>query len=119
MVFQSYTSIELIKILGFSVLRYIVFSVQFVIMLQMMHIDLGFLFLFGLVTVIYLVLTIIPTLAILTELPVRGSVAIYIIGQYSQEHLGILCASFSIWLLNLVLPAIIGSASIFYFRFTK
>ncbi len=118
-VFRLYSSRELFKILSFSVFRYMIFSVQFVIILNMTGIQLPFLKLFGLIAVIYLALALIPTIAFLTELPVRGSVALYVLGQYSTEHTSILCASFSIWLLNIVLPAVIGALFIFYFRFTR
>jgi hypothetical protein len=114
-VFGQYSRKELIKIFLFSVFRYIVFTMQFVILLKLMGVELHFPFLFGLVTIVYLVLAFFPSI-FFTELPVRGSVALYVIGQYTSQHLSILCASFTIWLINLVIPAIIGAVSVLYFR---
>ena len=56
-----------------------------------------------------LTMTIIPTIA-LTELGVRGSVALYFIGLISSNDIGIVTASFTLWFINLAIPAIIGSA---------
>ena len=118
-VFRLYSSRELFKILSFSIFRYLIFTIQFIIILNMMGLQLPFIKIFGLIAVIYLALALIPTIAFLTELPVRGSVALYVLGQYSSEHSPILCASFSIWFLNIVFPAVIGALFIFYFRFTR
>jgi len=117
-VFEKYSTRELLAVFLYSGFRYIVFTFQFVILLKIMGVGLDLVFLFGLVTVVYLALTLFPTI-FLTELPLRGSVAVYVIGQFSQEHLAILCASFTIWLVNLVVPAVIGSLSVLYIRFTK
>lgn len=117
-VFEKYSLHELIRILMLSVFRYIIFALQFVLLLRMMGIEQPVVFLFGLVSVVYIVLTLVPTIA-LTELPLRSSVALTVIGYYSSEHIGILCASFTLWFINLVVPAILGSVCILYFRFTK
>jgi len=117
-VFEQYSRKELVAIFLLSMFRYLVFTVQFVMLLNMMGVDLPFFFLFGLISVVYLALSFLPSI-FLTELPLRGSVALYVIGQFSQQHLGILCASFTLWIIYLVIPAMIGSISVFYIRFTK
>jgi hypothetical protein len=117
-VFEQYSRQELISIFLLSTLRYLVFTFQFIILVKMMGTDLPVFQLFGLISIVYLLLSFLPSI-FLTELPVRGSVALYVIGQYSQNHLGILCASFSIWMINLVIPALIGAVSILYVRIIK
>jgi len=114
-VFAQYSKKELIRIFLLSVLRYLVFTMQFVILLMLMGVDLGIPLLFGLVTIVYFALAFFPSI-FFTELPVRGSVALYVIGQYTGQHLSILCASFTIWLINLVIPAMIGAVSVLYSR---
>ncbi len=117
-VFEQYSKQELVSIFLLSVVRYLIFTFQFIIIVRMMGVGLPVFQLFGLISVVYLLLSFLPSI-FLTELPVRGSVALYVIGQYSQEHLGILCASFTLWLINLVIPALIGAISILYIRFSK
>jgi hypothetical protein len=56
----------------------------------------------------YLAMAVIPTFA-LTEIGVRGSTAIFFIGLFSTNISGILSASIFLWIINLAVPAIIGS----------
>ena len=48
----------------------------------------------------FLSMSIIPTIA-LTEIGVRGSVAIYFFGFLSENVVGIMTASFTLWIINL------------------
>jgi hypothetical protein len=56
----------------------------------------------------FLFLAIIPSIA-LVELGIRGKLALELFGWISANQLGVISAVISIWLVNLVLPAIIGS----------
>ena len=60
------------------------------------------------VSVIFLVLAIIPTFAI-AELGIRGKVSLKLLELFSTNSLGITVATASIWLINLVVPAVAGS----------
>ena len=66
---------------------------------------------FELISMTYFVMTAIPTIALI-DLGIRGSVAIYFIGQMVLEanglHTGILLASMAVWMVNLAFPALIG-----------
>ena len=65
----------------------------------------------------FLSMSIIPTIA-LTELGVRGSVAIYF-GYISSNTIGILTASFALWIINLVVPAILGVLFVYQLKFFR
>jgi len=60
------------------------------------------------ITLTYLFLTLIPTTT-LVELGVRGSLAIFFVGIFSENTLGIVLASIFIWIINIAIPAIVGS----------
>jgi hypothetical protein len=60
------------------------------------------------VSLSFLVLSSLPNFAI-AELGMRGVVGIWIIGVYSTNSAGILLAAFSLWVVNLVLPAAMGA----------
>ena len=64
------------------------------------------------------VISIIPTIAI-TEIGVRGPVAIFLFGLLSANTIGILSATFVMWVINLLLPALIGTAFIFTLKFFR
>jgi hypothetical protein len=75
---------------------------------------------------IYFVMAIIPTIA-LSELGIRGSVALYMFGLYFTLHglsamdfnQGILAASTLLWVVNLGIPAILGSIFVFRLQFFR
>ncbi|MBK5285783.1 MAG: hypothetical protein JJE25_10310 [Bacteroidia bacterium] len=60
------------------------------------------------ISIIYLVLSVIPTFAI-SEIGVRSSVALYYLGTVINNPVAIALASLSIWLINLVIPSLFGS----------
>ncbi len=99
---------ELLRILFLSFLRYVVFILQYILLLKVMQVNIGFADCFWLIAVFYLVMALAPTIGF-TELPLRAAAAVEIFQLYSPNVLGIQAASLSIWLINLVLPAIAGS----------
>ena len=78
-VFSFYNSKELLKVLMYSVLRYMVFSTQFFILLRLFDVHITYFDAFVLITSMFLIISIIPSIAI-TELGVRGSIAILLFG---------------------------------------
>jgi uncharacterized membrane protein YbhN (UPF0104 family) len=98
----------LLIILILSTLRYVVFFLQFFLLLIVFDVKLTLIEGFVSITLTYLFMTIIPTTTLI-ELGLRGSLAIFFIGIFSQQVLGIVLASFFIWIINIAIPAIIGS----------
>ena len=111
-VFSLYSTRELSLTLGYSLLRYIVFSAQFYLLLIVFNVDIAMISAFALIALTFFTMAIIPTVA-LTELGVRGSVALYFLSQVSENTTGIITATFVLWVINLALPAIIGSIFVF------
>ena len=65
-----------------------------------------------------LVVSVIPTIAI-TEIGIRGSVAVFLFGLLSSNIVGILSATFVMWVINLLLPALLGTLFIFTLKFFR
>lgn len=101
----------LLRVLALSAIRYIVFVYQYILLLQLMHVEVNITDAFWLITVLYLILAIIPSITIL-ELGIRGIVAVLLFGSLSENTLGIYAASAGIWLINLIVPAIAGGVFI-------
>jgi len=59
-----------------------------------------------------------PTIGF-TELPVRATASVELFKLYSSNIVGIQAAALGIWIINLVIPAIIGSLLIFGIKITK
>ena len=81
---------------------------------------------FILIPVIYLIMAIIPSIA-LADLGIRGSVSLYILGLYFARYgngvptpeVSILAASTALWLINLILPALLGTLFVFNLKFFR
>lgn len=124
-VFSWYKADILLKILILSIIRYFVFSFQFFVLLRIFDISIGYFDAMIIVSIIYLFMSVIPTIA-LSELGVRGSVSLYAFGLYFggntlSENLKvqIVSASSALWFLNLALPALLGIIFIFRLKFFR
>jgi len=109
----------LLKLLSLSAARYIVFIVQYFLLFRLFEVDIGWWQCCWAVSVIFLVLAILPTFAI-AELGIRGQVSLKLLELFSTNGLGISLATATIWLINLVVPAMAGSlliASIKIFKY--
>lgn len=109
---------ELTRILFLSVARYVVFIVQYVLLLQVFGVEAGVMNLMIMVSVLFLVLATVPSIA-LAELGFRGKVSLQLFGLLSTNHLGIIAAAAGIWIINLIIPAIAGSVLILGVRLYK
>ena len=117
-VFSLYKSSELLNLLLLSVFRYFVFTIQFYIVLKFLNVEISFFSGVMMIALIYFSIAAIPTMA-LTEIGVRGSVSLYFLGMLSGNSVGIVSASLLIWIINLAIPALIGSVFIYGLRFLK
>lgn len=115
---NTFSRKQLLRILFLSFLRYMVFILQFILLLQVMQVQISFFTCFRLLTVFYLVMAIAPTIGF-TELPIRAAASLEILQLYSNNLIGIQAASLSIWIINLVIPAVVGSLLIFGIKILK
>jgi hypothetical protein len=109
---------ELLKVLLISMLRYSVFVAQYLLLLQVFNVDIHIITAFWLITIMFLALAIVPTIA-LAELGVRGKISIFLFGVFSANTLGIVLTASTIWLINLVVPALAGSLFILGIKFFR
>lgn len=109
-------SSELAIIFSLSVFRYIVFSIQFYLLLLLFNVNIPIMEGMTMIALTFFAITIIPTFA-LTELGIRGSAALVFIGILSENSIGIIAASFSLWIVNIAIPALLGTFFVFKLRF--
>lgn len=107
-VISRFSDRSLLEVWLFSISRYLVFSAQYLILLNALGANIlwwqGFLMIF----LIYVVMAMIPTIAI-AELGIRGEAGLFFLGLLSANKVAILAATAGIWLINLLIPAILGS----------
>lgn len=113
---QKVTMKKQMTILGLSLLRFGIFTAQYLFLLRWMNVDIPLAEGFWMAALFFWILAVIPSVA-LTELGVRGEVSLFLFQHFSSNTVGMLAATAGIWLLNLIIPSIIGSILIFRMRF--
>lgn len=101
--------------LGLSLLRYIVFSLQFYILLYSFGVDVSYFNAMVVITSMYLLASIIPSIFIF-DVVIKGSVAVYLFELVGVNELTILSIILLMWLLNFVLPSIFGAAFVLKYK---
>ena len=117
-VVDSFSGKQLLRLLFFSLFRYMIFILQYVMLLRVMDVNISLFLSFWLITIFYLTMVMLPTVGFI-ELPVRAMTSVKLLSVYSSNIIGIQAAAFGIWLINLVIPAIIGSLLIFGIKIMK
>jgi hypothetical protein len=93
--------------------------IQYSLVFPVFGIFLSFNQVWGGMSVVFLVMAVIPTFTFLTELGLRWGASIQVLEVFSTNTVGIFAASFAIWLINLVIPALLGSLLIVSIKFFK
>ena len=102
-----------------SGLRYLVYCLQFVLLLKFFGFQLTFSSAMILVSAIFFVQTINPFNIALIDFGFRGNVAAYFLAAFTVNPITIIAATITLWVINLIIPAIIGGIAALRFRFFK
>ncbi|MCB9032448.1 MAG: flippase-like domain-containing protein [Chitinophagales bacterium] len=116
---ELYNNKELIQLEIYSLLRYIIYVLQFIIMLYFFGFNIQFHQALVVVPAIFFLQTILPLNVAILDFGFRGNVALYFLSPFAQNDIAILATTFSIWLINLIIPAIIGGIAALQFKFFK
>lgn len=103
--------------LGFilSLVRYLIFSFQFYYLLTLFNVDIGYLKSMEVITSMYLLSSIIPSIFIF-DVVVKGGVAVYLFSFIDVSELIVLSTVTLMWILNFVFPSILGSYYVLQFK---
>lgn len=103
------------KVLIISVLRYLCFSHQFYFLLLLFQIDISYLDALILISSMYLLASILPSIFIFDVL-IKGSVAVWLFSYVQANELVILTITSLMWLLNFAIPSLVGSYFVLHFK---
>ena len=106
---ENYSLRALSEILLLSTVRYLVFVLQYGLLFSLFGIPLLGLQVFTGVSVMFVLMAVVPTLTFLTDLGFRWAVGIQVFQVYTLNTAAILAVSLGIWLINLIIPALVGS----------
>lgn len=110
------------KLLGnifmLSLLRYLSFSFQFYVLLQIFKVEISYLNAMVLISAMYLMVSIIPML-FMFDIVIKGSIALFLFAFAGVNDFAILCIVTLMWSLNVVIPAFLGSYYVLNFNLVK
>lgn len=104
-----------LKNLGFSMVRYLLFSHQFYFLLVLFGLNTSYVTAMSTITSMYLITSLIPMLFIF-DVIVKGSLAVWLFGYLNVPELTILMVVSLMWILNFVLPSMLGSYFVLNFN---
>ncbi|HXL58238.1 MAG TPA: lysylphosphatidylglycerol synthase domain-containing protein [Chitinophagaceae bacterium] len=99
---------DLTRILSLSFVRFAVFIVQYLLLLHVFNVQLNTIDAICTICVLFLVLAILPTIPV-ADLGMRGEAGLQLFGILTSNAPGIVATTASIWLVNLIVPAVAGS----------
>ncbi len=112
-VIQLYGKAEFSKVFWLSTIRYIVFASQFILILQAFDFGVNRIQQMAGVTWIFLVKSVVPAFNFLSDLGIREFSALQYFEPLLVDTTRIIAASLFLWVMNLLLPTVIGSFFVF------
>ena len=97
----------MLKLIAWAMLRVLVYSLQFAMLLKFFGVDLSWISMFSVIWAVYLFQSGLPLPPIM-GLVARGEIAIFLFNLFGANALSVAAATFGIWMINLILPALIG-----------
>ena len=97
-----------LKILLFSIIRYLIFSFLFYKLLRFFGVEISINQALPLVFSMYFLSSIVPTIFIF-DVVVKGGVAVWLFSMAGVVDVAVLSTVFSMWLLNFVIPSLFGA----------
>lgn len=115
-ILRNYSSKQLSMALLVALGRYVVYTVQYLLLLHFMDIEVGFIAGLACIATVFLLQTSMP-LPPISGLIARGGTAIYVWHFFSNNDIAILSTTFTLWIINVIIPALIGLVLLLNTRF--
>jgi len=115
-VLRSYSHAELWKVMLFSLLRFAVFTSQYLLVMKLLIPEAPVYQSALLVFILFFVQSALPSLD-LFDFGVRSMTAAYFFSYVTNQEVAVMAAAALIWLVNLIIPAIMGAFFVFKLKF--
>jgi hypothetical protein len=115
-VLARYKRIELLKILLLCLARYVVFSSEYFIMFTWLIPGLHYIHIIMLVSIFFFVQSSLPSLDLL-DVGIRSVTALFFFKFVTNQSTAVVACIASIWFINIIIPAILGSYFVFKLNF--
>ncbi|WP_299354921.1 hypothetical protein [Mucilaginibacter sp.] len=107
---------ELINIMCFCLARFFIFSFQYYLVIHLLIPYIPFHDVILMVFIVFFIQSALPSLDLL-DVPVRATAAATLFAYVTHQQIAVIAAFTSIWFINLIIPAILGSAFVFKLKF--
>lgn len=111
-----YKFTELMRVMGFCLARFAVFSSQYYLLIHMFIPELPLYEILLLIFVMFFIQSALPSLD-LFDFGVRAYTADALFGYVTDQKIAIIASVTAVWFINLILPAILGSVFVLKLRF--
>lgn len=114
--FAGYIRKDLVKVFAYCTCRFAVFTSQYCIVINMFIPELPVLSIAMMVCILFFIQSALPSLDLL-DVGVRTFTASFFFGYITNQGVAIIATTAFIWLVNLILPAILGAPFVFKLNF--
>lgn len=114
-VFKLYKRSELVQILTISFLRYMIFLTQYYCLLKLYNVDVTFAQGMACIIATLCAQSFVPSF-ILVEVGMRGASALWFFGMFTAVVTPVLLTAYSLWIINLMIPGLMGLVFILKWR---
>jgi hypothetical protein len=115
-IMARYHTGELLHIMWFCLLRFIVFSFQYFLVIHLLLPGMPVFPMMMMVFILFFIQSALPSLDLL-DVGVRSMTASVFFAYITNQNIAVMAAVSSIWFINLILPAILGSVFVLKLRF--
>ena len=115
-IFSRYKYADMVRILIYSLSRYLIFTIQYFLIIHFLVPEIKTFDLVMILFVFYFIQSSLPSLDML-DIGVRASVATYFFAFVTTQEIAIMAAIAAIWMINLIIPAIFGSIFVLKLNF--
>lgn len=106
-VFEKYTQRELGLLMMYSLIRYVVFVIQYLLFLSLFKVDVSITEALACMMAAMLTQSFLPSF-ILVEIGIRGASALWFFSLFTNQVTQVLLSAYSVWMVNLMLPGLLG-----------
>lgn len=107
---------ELNRIMAFCLARFSVFTFQYYLVLHLLIPQLSLFHIVMMVLILFFIQSILPSLDLL-DVGVRSVTATTFFAYITTQQIAVIAAVSSIWFINLIIPAVLGSVFVFKMKF--
>ena len=115
-ILARYRKRDLLRVFMYSISRFAVFSTQYYIIIHLLIPEIQLFEMLMMIFILFFVQSALPSLDLL-DVGVRSMTATYFFAFITSQEVAIMAATACIWLINLIIPAILGSVFVLKLNF--